>query len=79
VKRIPESRIRSIVNEMEQMLLDLQAEYDDDETDVEQADSYRADSPPRGTGGTPLEEAPPEKIQIPTSLVVVDETKKAKR
>jgi len=79
VKRIPERRIRELVNHLEEMLTDLQAEYDDDETDAESPDSYRSHSPPRGTGRTPLEEAPPEKIQIPTSLVVVDETKKAKR
>jgi len=84
VKRIPESRINELVKELEQMLVDLQAEYDDDETDAESPDSHRPHSPLGGEGRAhpqtplpfPLEEG---KIQIPTSLVVVDETKKAKR
>jgi len=83
VKRIPESRIRQLVKHYEEMLVDLQDEYDD-ETDVESTDSYQSDSEAGRTGG-PLSQAPlpfpPEegKIPIPPSLVVVDEAKKAKR
>jgi len=84
VKRIPETRIRELVNHLEEMLTDLQAEYDDDETDVESPDSHRAHSE-AGREGGPLSQAPlpfpleEGKIPIPTSLVVVDEAQKAKR
>lgn len=83
MKRIPEQRIRRIVQEFQEALIDLQEEYDD-ETDVESTDSYRADSEAGREGGSLPQEAfpfaaPPEKVTIPPSLVVVDEAKKAKR
>jgi len=81
VKRIPESRIREIINEYEVMLMALLDEYDD-ETDVEPADSHSPYSPTGRTGGSLPKEAaarPTEKVQIPASLVVEDEVKKAKR
>jgi len=82
VKRIPERRVRELVNSFDDMLRELFAEYDDDETDAEPPDFDSSYSPTGRKGGTVPEasrQAPPEKIPLPTSLVVVDEAQKAKR
>jgi len=79
-----ERRIRQYVadhRELVDQLLEDVGDQDNEQADAIEADFNRPDSEAGGTGG-PLPQkaqAPVEKIQIPPSLVVQDETKKAKR
>lgn len=75
MKRIPESRIKALATEMQEMLYDLIAEYDDEFTEP----NLGPEAPPVARPQVREERgAPPSQFVPPKSLAKTDQAKKDK-